>query len=86
MNNLGTVAADGLVSRQFPPHIPGMDQAKPTTKLLEVTVTARGETSWEWQLSRSDQVLVVGFERTRMAANFAGNDALFLALASGTIT
>jgi hypothetical protein len=63
-----------------------MDQAKPTTKLLEVTVTARGETSWEWQLSRSDQVLVVGFESTRMAANFAANDALFLALACGTIT
>jgi hypothetical protein len=60
-----------------------MDQAKARTKLLEVTVTARGTTSWEWQLSRSDEVLVVGFENTRLAANFAGNDALFLALAEG---
>jgi hypothetical protein len=60
-----------------------MDQAKATTKLLEVTVTARGLASWEWQLSRSDEVLVVGFENSRMAANFAGNDALFLALADG---
>jgi hypothetical protein len=60
-----------------------MDQAKATTKLLEVTVTAIGQASWEWRLSRSDEVLVVGFESTRMAARFAGNDALFLALAEG---
>jgi hypothetical protein len=60
-----------------------MDQARTPTKLLEVTVTARGAASWEWQLSRSDEILVVGFENTRMAASFAGNDALFLALADG---
>jgi hypothetical protein len=60
-----------------------MDKAKATTKLLEVTVTAKGAGSWEWRLSPSDEVLVVGFESTRMAANFAGNDALFLALADG---
>jgi hypothetical protein len=60
-----------------------MDQARTPTKLLEVTATARGAASWEWQLSRSDEVLVVGFENSRMAAKFAGNDALFLALADG---
>ena len=60
-----------------------MDQAKATSKLLEVTVTALGAASWEWRLSRADEILVVGFESTRMAANFAGNDALFLALAEG---
>jgi hypothetical protein len=60
-----------------------MAQAKATTKLLEITVTAIGPASWEWQLSRGDEVLVVGFESTRVAANFAGNDALFLTLADG---
>jgi hypothetical protein len=60
-----------------------MEQAKATTKLLEVTVTATGLASWEWQLARGDEVLVVGFESTRLAASFAGNDALFLALAEG---
>jgi hypothetical protein len=61
-----------------------MDKAKARTKLLEVTVTAIGPASWEWQLARGDEVLVVGFESTRMAANFAGNDALFLALAGAS--
>jgi hypothetical protein len=39
-----------------------MDKARTPSKLLEVTVTARGVASWEWQLSRSDEVLVVGLE------------------------
>jgi hypothetical protein len=53
------------------------------TKLLEVIVVDRSRYSWEWQVRCGDNVLVCGFESTRLGASFAGNDALFLILASG---
>ena len=54
------------------------------SRLLEVVVINRGRQSWEWQVLAGDQVLVVGSETTRIAAQFAGNDAMFLALVAGT--
>jgi hypothetical protein len=51
------------------------------TPLLEVVVINRSPQSWEWQVWSGDEILVVGFESTRIAAQFAGNDARFLSLA-----
>ena len=51
------------------------------TPLLEVVVVNRSPQSWEWQVWSGDEILVVGFESTRIAAQFAGNDARFLSLA-----
>jgi hypothetical protein len=51
------------------------------SKLLEVVVINRSSQSWEWQVWAGGQILVVGFESTRVAAQFAGNDARFFWLA-----
>jgi hypothetical protein len=51
--------------------------------LLEVDVIQRGIASWEWSVRSGEDVQVCGFEQTMPAARFAGNDALFLMLASG---
>jgi hypothetical protein len=53
------------------------------TRLLEVSVVAHGAASWEWQVESRGDVLVCGFETTPIGVRFAGNDALFLILASG---
>ena len=57
---------------------------KSRTGLLEVAVFECDATSWEWQVCSGDAVLVRGFENTRMGAQFAGNDALFVLLAEGS--
>lgn len=57
------------------------------TQLLEVAILDRtGDRkgfSWEWQIRAGDKLIVCGYEATRSGASFAGNDALFLLLASG---
>jgi hypothetical protein len=52
-------------------------------KLLEVAVIERDRASWEWQVEHNGTILVCGFEKTKLEARFAGNDAMFLILASG---
>ena len=69
-----------LEKRAGAAHIPFMTQ-ETRTALLEVIVINRSPQSWGWQLWAGDQILVVGFESTRSAAQFAGNDARFLSLA-----
>jgi hypothetical protein len=56
---------------------------KSNGKLLEVAVIERDPTSWEWQVEYNGRILVCGFEKTKLEARFAGNDAMFLILASG---
>jgi hypothetical protein len=56
---------------------------KSNGKLLEVVVIERDRTSWEWQVESNGKLLVCGFEKTQLEARFAGNDAMFLILASG---
>jgi hypothetical protein len=63
-------------------HISEMTQNS-RTNLLEVVVTKSSEQSWEWKVMAGEEILVVGFEPTRLGASVAGNDALFLALTSG---
>lgn len=63
-------------------HIPGMAQTA-SPKLLEVTVIGRNSHSWEWQVHAGNEIVVLGYENTRLGARFAGNDAMFLMLASG---
>jgi hypothetical protein len=63
-------------------HILGMVQ-KSRTKLLEVTVAGLSDQSWEWKVVAGDEILIIGFEATRLEARVAGNAALFLTLASG---
>jgi hypothetical protein len=38
---------------------------------------------WEWRVNCGPELLLCGFESSRIAARFAGNDAVFLLLASG---
>jgi hypothetical protein len=56
---------------------------KSRTKLLEVIVTKSSEQYWEWKVTAGEEIMVIGFESTRLGARVAGNDALFLALTSG---
>jgi hypothetical protein len=72
----------GVEKERFPAHYWRMAQ-KARTGLLEVTIVGRSAASWEWQVHSGPEILICGFESTRLAASFAGNDALFLILASG---
>ena len=56
---------------------------KSGTKLLEVKIDAVGVTSWEWRVCLGSDVLICGFESSRVAASFSGYDAMFQMLASG---
>jgi hypothetical protein len=56
---------------------------KSRTRLLEVIITNPEEQCWEWKVVAGAEILVVGFEATRLAARAAGNDALFLTLCFG---
>jgi hypothetical protein len=52
--------------------------------VLEVLITERGPTKWEWRVcDHHDTTIMGGFERTRPAAKYRGNRALFFLLASG---
>ena len=53
------------------------------TKLLEVTVSNPSEHSWEWKVVAGEEIMIVGYESSRLAARVAGNDALFHILAAG---
>jgi hypothetical protein len=69
-------------NRGGPAHTRWMTQ-KPPTKLLDVVVDERGPEFWEWRVYSGRNLLLSGFESSRLAARFAGNDTLFLLLASG---
>jgi hypothetical protein len=58
----------GLEKRAGAAHIPFMTQ-ETRTPLLEVVVINRSPQSWEWQVWSGDEILVVGFESTGIAAN-----------------
>ena len=52
--------------------------------VLEVLITERSPTKWEWRVcDRHGTTIMGGFERTRPAARYRGNRALFLMLARG---
>lgn len=52
-------------------------------RTLEVVVNERGPAFWEWKVNSGPELLLCGFESSRIAAQFAGNDTMFLLLASG---
>jgi hypothetical protein len=56
---------------------------QPSAKILEVSVFENGPHSWEWQTHTGDCVHFGGFAISRIAARFAGYDAMFQLLASG---
>jgi hypothetical protein len=60
-----------------------MTQESRTSKLLEVAVSNQSENSWEWKVVAGEEIMVIGYEPTRLAASVAGNDALFQILALG---
>jgi hypothetical protein len=60
-----------------------MTQESRTSKLLEVAVSNPSENSWEWKVVAREEIVVIGYEPTRLAARVAGNDALFHILALG---
>jgi hypothetical protein len=53
------------------------------TRLLEISIVRRGPHSWEWRAFAGNEVLVCGFEASRMAARFAAYDMVFTMLAGG---
>jgi hypothetical protein len=74
---------DRLEKGRSAAHTGGMAQ-KSRTKLLEVAVVKRSPSSWEWRVHFGTEVLIEGVETTHTGARFAGNDALFQILASGS--
>ena len=53
--------------------------------VLEVLITQRSPTKWEWRVcDRSGTTIIGGFESTRPAAKYRGNRALFLFLLLST--
>ncbi|QHO74954.1 hypothetical protein ACH79_22255 [Bradyrhizobium sp. CCBAU 051011] len=51
--------------------------------VLEVLITKRSLTKWEWRVcDRHGTTIMGGFETTRPAANYRGNRALFLLLST----
>jgi hypothetical protein len=54
----------------------------PYSRLLEVTITAVGPTSWEWQVRERDEPIMSGYEGSRETAQIEGDSALFLLLRS----
>jgi hypothetical protein len=52
-------------------------------RMLEVTVVSRSPSKWKWQVCDSGDIVMSGFERTRIMAKHEGDSALFLLLAEG---
>jgi hypothetical protein len=50
--------------------------------MLEVSVTHQTP-RWEWQVTFDGEMIANGFEREKLAAQFEGNNAMFLLLAAG---
>jgi hypothetical protein len=51
--------------------------------VLEVLITERSPTKWEWRVCDCQGTTIMGgFERTRPAAKYRGNRALFLLLST----
>jgi hypothetical protein len=53
------------------------------TRMLDVTVVSRSSSRWEWQVCDSGDIVMSGFERTRVLARHEGDSAMFLLLAEG---
>jgi hypothetical protein len=53
------------------------------SRLLEVTVVSHSPSKWEWQVCDSGDIVMSGFERTRITAKHEGDGAMFLLLAEG---
>ena len=56
---------------------------KSRSTLLEVVIQEHDIASWEWRVCSGPDLLVCGYESSRVAASFAGHDRLFLILALG---
>ena len=52
-------------------------------RILDVTVVPHGSSKWKWQVCDSGDVLMSGFERSRISAKHEGDSAMFLLLAAG---
>jgi hypothetical protein len=50
--------------------------------VLEVLITERRPTKWEWRVCDRYGTIMGGFESTRPAARYRGNRALFLLLST----
>jgi hypothetical protein len=52
-------------------------------RILDVTVASHGTSRWEWRVCDSGDILMSGFERSRILAKHEGDSAMFLLLAAG---
>jgi hypothetical protein len=54
------------------------------SKMFEVAIINRSPAGWEWQVrNRNGAPIMQGWEKTRAAAKYQGERALFLLLATG---
>jgi hypothetical protein len=52
--------------------------------MFEVVIINRSPNRWEWLVCNTDRIPIMqGWERTRAAAKYQGERALFILLASG---
>ncbi len=52
--------------------------------MFEVVIINRSPSNWEWQVrNRNGSPIMQGWEKTRAAAKYRGERALFLLLATG---
>jgi hypothetical protein len=81
-NSIIFIKFQGEVVEERPGYLARVGMIEKQPKLLEVLVR-RDSALWEWQFQSCGRILVCGFEKTRLEARFAGNEAMFLMLASG---
>ena len=65
-------------------YLDGTQQRDAVGAVLEVLITERSSTKWEWQVCDRYGTIMGGFESTRPAAKYRGNRALFLFLLLST--
>jgi hypothetical protein len=62
-----------------------MARSRYVAGMFEVVIVRRSPMRWEWRVcDRKGAILMHGSERTRRAARYEGDRALFLLLATGT--
>jgi hypothetical protein len=61
-----------------------INQSECVPVVLNVVIIERSPNKWEWRVcDRRGTTIISGFERTRQAAKYAGDRALFGLLVSG---
>jgi hypothetical protein len=77
---ISETASSALENESSREHISPMEKYR--SSMLEVSVTHQPP-RWEWQITFDGEMIANGFECEKLAAQFEGNNAMFMLLASG---